>query len=99
MNIICLLRVIPVRLSFSRYIVKPVIASALMGICAYGVYRLCMPLGSKLSLIVSIMSGAIIYLLSVFALKVPDEGLLMSVPGLSKLVPILKKLKLITEEK
>ncbi len=99
LNIICLLRVIPVRLSFSRYIVKPVIASALMGIAAYGVYELCMPLGSKLSLIVSIVSGAVIYLLAVFALKVPDEGLLVSVPGLSRLVPILKKLKLITEEK
>ncbi len=99
LNLICLWRVIRIKFPFVQYVVKPVISACLMAVGAYFVYDFAGVVGGKIALIVSIAAGAGIYVLSLIVLRVLTESLLASIPGMAKLVPIFKRLKLLKEEK
>ena len=100
LNMISLVKVIPIKITLSRYIIKPLIAVALMAAGTVAAYDIFLPAGSKLALILSIGVAVVIYVPAVFVLRIPDEELILSIPGISKLSPVLRKLKLIrTEEK
>lgn len=95
LNMICLVRIIRIRFSVAKYIVKPLIAVILMAFCAYEVYELMLPLGSKLALVGAICLGAAVYVAAIVLMRTLDEGLLLSIPGMSALAPVLKKLRLL----
>ena len=98
LNMITLTRVIKLEFSFVQNILKPVISASLMGVCAYFVFDFASPMGSKIALIVAIGCAAVVYGVTLLIMKGITEELLLSVPGLSRLAPILKKLRLIKSE-
>ena len=98
LNMITIVRVIKLDFPFVQNILKPVVSAGLMGVCSYFVFDFASPLGSKIALIVSIASAVVVYGVSLLIMKGITEELLLSVPGLSRFAPILKKLRLIKAE-
>ena len=99
LNFICLVRVINIKFSFVQYIVKPLVAVALMGFGTLFAYNSMVGiLGAKLSLIAAIGVAVVIYLAALLVMRTLDARLICAVPGLSKFAPILIKLKLIKAE-
>lgn len=77
--------------------IVPLISGALMGIAAFGSYKLAYMLlhRNSISAIVSIVIAVIVYVLALFVLKSFNESEILAMPMGSKLVVILKKLHLI----
>jgi len=98
LNMSALLRIIKIRFSIIKYIVKPLIAVVLMAFSAVKAFELMLGLGSKIALIISIGAAAVVYVMALLAMRTLDEGLISSIPGMSRLVPMLKKLRLIKTE-
>ncbi len=99
LNMVSLVKVIKIRFSFMQYIVKPIVSVVLMGTGALVVYNgLFEILGMKISLVAAIGSAVVIYLAALLVMRTLDARLISSIPGLSKLAPVLIKLKLIKSE-
>lgn len=82
-------------LSFSKFIIKPVIATAIMGICSYFIYsNLLGIIGGKLATIIAIGIAVIIYALAIIALKVFSKEEVTMIPQGDKIVKILEKFKI-----
>ena len=82
-------------LSFSKFIVKPLLASGMMSICAYGVYLLLGGINAgKMATIIAIIVAIIVYVLSVFVLKILDKEEIKMIPYGYKLNKILEKIGL-----
>ncbi len=78
-----------------RYIVKPLLAGIIMGVSVYFINMgLSMIMSATISTLVSILSGAIIYVAMIFILKILTKDEILMVPFGSKL---LSKLKLNNE--
>ena len=78
-----------------RYIVKPLLAGIIMGVSVYFINMgLNMIMSATISTLVSILSGAIIYVAMIFILKILTKDEILMVPFGSKL---LSKLKLNNE--
>ena len=86
---------IKLNLSFSKIFVKPVIATAIMGICSYFIYSILTGIiAQKLATIIAIVIAVIIYVLAVVALKIFTEEEILQIPGGNKIYKILKKAKI-----
>ncbi len=82
-------------LSFSKFIVKPLLASGMMAICSYGVYLLLGGINAgKMATIIAIIVAVIVYVLSVFVLKILDKEEIKMIPYGYKLNKILEKISL-----
>ena len=82
-------------LSFSKFIVKPLLASGMMAICSYGVYLLLGGINAgKMATIIAIIVAVIVYVLSVFVLKILDKEEIKMIPYGYKLNKILEKIGL-----
>ncbi len=82
-------------LSFSKFIVKPLLASGMMAICSYGVYLLLEGINAgKMATIIAIIVAVIVYVLSVFVLKILDKEEIKMIPYGYKLNKILEKIGL-----
>lgn len=87
-------KTIKLNLTFSKFVIKPVIATAIMGICSYFVYlTLSGIIAQKLATIVSILFAVIIYALAIIALKVFNKKEILMMPTGDKIYKILEKLK------
>ena len=88
-------RTIKLDLTFSKFVIKPAISVAIMGICSYFTYiTLCRIIASKWAIIISIIIAVIIYTLAIIALKVfSKEELKMMLAG-NKVCKVLEKLKI-----
>lgn len=88
-------KTIKLNLTFSKFVVKPVIATAIMGICSYFIYlTLSGIIAQKLATIVSIIFAVIIYALAIVALKVFKKEEIEMMPYGNKICRILEKLKI-----
>lgn len=88
-------KTIKLDLTFSKFVVKPIIAVGIMGICSYFSYlTLSGIIATKLATIISIIIAVIIYGLAIIALKVFSKEELEMMPGGSKICKVLEKLKL-----
>ena len=86
---------IKLNLSFSKIFVKPVIATAIMGVCSYFIYSILTGIiVQKLATIISIVIAVIIYVLAVVALKIFTKDEILEIPGGEKIYKILKKAKI-----
>ena len=76
-------RNIKLNLTFSKFIIKPVIATTIMGICSYFMYSSLLGIISgNLATIIAIISAVIKYAISVIVVKVyRNEQLEMIRPG------------------
>lgn len=84
------------KLNKSKYVVKPIICAAVMGVFAYFAHsNLMMLLGSNfLALTISICLAAIVYIVLILKLKVLSDDDIIQLPLGVKLLGFLKKLKL-----
>ena len=94
---IVLKKYIKIDLTFMKFVIKPVIASAIMGICSYTIYLLLMNnsifYGNKAT-IISMLLAVIIYVLAVITLKIYNEEDIIMLPKGDKILKILKKFKI-----
>ena len=86
---------IKLNLTFSQFVIKPVIAVAIMGICSYFIYTtLSGIIIQNLATIIAIISAVIIYGISIIALKIFSKEELLMLPYGNKFCKILEKLKI-----
>lgn len=87
-------RTIKLDLTLSKFVIKPVIAVAIMGICSYFSYLLLSGIiAKKMATIISIIIAVIIYALALIALKVFSKEEIEMMPAGKKICKVLEKLK------
>lgn len=85
-------------LTFSKFIVKPILATIAMGICSYGVYLLLIGINvGKLATIIAILVAIIIYALAVISLKIFTKEEIFMIPYGQKIYKILEKIGIYKE--
>ena len=93
--IISLTKNIKLNLGFNKFVVKPIFATIIMGICSYFTYlNIYGIIGMKLATIVSILVAAIIYVISVMVLKIFTKEEILMLPTGNKVYKLLEKLKI-----
>ena len=82
-------------LPFKKFVIKPIIATAIMGICSYTLFLILtgINLGNKAT-ILSILFAVIIYIFSVIALKIYSKEDIYMLPRGEKIYTFLEKLKI-----
>ncbi|MCI8273319.1 MAG: polysaccharide biosynthesis protein [Clostridia bacterium] len=82
-------------LPFRKFILKPALATGIMGVCSYTVYLILdgMKIGSSAT-IISILFAIVIYLLAVVALKIYNKDDIYMLPKGEKIYKLLKKSKI-----
>ncbi|MCI8759708.1 MAG: hypothetical protein HFJ34_01045 [Clostridia bacterium] len=88
-------RTIKLDLTFSKFVIKPVIAVTIMGICSYFSYlMLSRIIAQKLATIIAIVIAIVIYALAIVALKVFSKEEIQMMPAGKKLCKVLERLKI-----
>lgn len=86
---------IKLNLTFSKFVIKPIIATAIMGICSYFTYlALRGIIIERLATIIAIVVAVIIYVLAVLVLKIFTKEEFKMMPAGGKIVKILEKIKI-----
>lgn len=86
---------IKLNLTFSKFVVKPVVATVIMGICSYFTYlALKGIIVERLATIIAIMVAVVIYSLAIVALKVFTKDEFKMMPAGDKIVKFLEKIKI-----
>ncbi|MDY3920003.1 MAG: polysaccharide biosynthesis protein [Candidatus Limivivens sp.] len=100
--IICLLnamairRCIPYRQELKRTFLIPLAASGIMGVAAYGVYRLfALFAGNAISCLLGILAGVFVYAVLLVKFRGMTESEILSLPKGTMLVNILKKCRIL----
>lgn len=83
----------PVKVGFTKYILKPVVSAVLMGISAWGSYKLMMMLTNIniISIFVAIMIAVLVYFALVITLRVLDDEEIKMLPMGEKLLGLKKR--------
>ena len=82
-------------LTFSKFILKPCIATFIMGICSYALFIILNGIMvEKLATILAILFAIAIYAVAVMVLKIFTKEEIFMIPGGVKIYAILKKLKI-----
>ena len=90
---IVLTRTVKLNLKFSKIVIKPIIACAMMAIVSYGLYSVLNGIiAQKWATIVALGVAVIVYLLSVIILKIYNEEDIVMLPGGAKIYSILVKI-------
>lgn len=90
-----LIKNIKLNLTVSKFVIKPILATGIMGICSYFVYsNLLGIINSKLATIVAIAIAVVVYLLAVIALKIFNKEEILKMPKGDKIYRVLEKLKI-----
>lgn len=93
--IIALIKNIKLDLTFSKFVIKPIVATFIMVVCSYYIYiSLSGIIVEKLATIIAILVAIIIYILAVLVLKVFSEKEILTLPMGNKIYKILKKIKI-----
>lgn len=86
---------IKLNLTFSKFVIKPILATIIMGICSYFIYLILSGIiAQKLATILAILFAVIIYILAVVALKIFSKEEILIMPYGEKIYNILEKLKI-----
>lgn len=94
-SIMALRRTIKIKLSMKKFVIKPILATIIMGICSYFIYSLLLGIiAEKLATIIAILSAIIIYVLAVVSLRVFSKQEIKMLPSGNKICMILEKLKI-----
>lgn len=82
-------------LTFSKFVLKPILATTIMGICSYFIYsNLLGIISAKLATIVAIVFAVVVYGLAIIALKVFKKEEILMMPAGNKICKLLEKLKI-----
>lgn len=94
-SIVCLKKAFKLKLPTNKFVIKPILATVIMGICSYFVYFVLSGIiAEKLATILAIGFAVIIYGLAVVALKVFTKEEIKMMPAGDKICNILTKLKI-----
>ncbi len=86
-------RTVKLKLSFSKMVVKPLIASAMMAIVSYGAYMLLNGIiAPKMATIIALIVAVIVYLLSIIVLRIFNEEDILMLPYGQKIYGVLVKI-------
>ena len=86
------------KLEFKKNIIKPITAGIIMGVLVFFTNKgLTNVLGNSISTIISILVGALIYIISILKLNVLSKEEIMMIPFGTKVYKILLKMKLCKE--
>ena len=90
-----LMKHIKLNLTFSKFVIKPILATTIMGICSYFIYStLSGIIVERLATIIAIVVAVIIYVLAVIILKIFTKEELKMMPLGNKITTFLEKLKI-----
>lgn len=94
-SIVVLMKNIKLNLTFSKFILKPLLATGIMGICSYFAYSwLAGILSASLATIIAIIIAVIVYIAAVVVLKIFSKDELFMIPYGTKICKVLEKLKI-----
>ena len=94
-SIMALKRTIKIKLGVRKFVIKPILATVIMGICSYFIYSILLGIiAEKLATIIAILSATIIYALAVVVLRVFSKQEIKMLPAGNKICMILEKLKI-----
>lgn len=86
---------IKLNLNFSKFVLKPIIATFIMAVCSYYIYTLLSGIIiERLATIVAIIVAVIIYALAIMVLKVFSKEEILVLPMGNKIYKILEKIKI-----
>lgn len=93
-------RVLKLNLKPKKFIIKPLIATGIMSVCSFTLYKLLAGVifPEKIATMISLIFAVILYIVSVIALKIFTKKELAMIPYGSKLCKILEKLGIYKEE-
>lgn len=93
-NFLFIRRYTRVRLSYTSTLVKPFIASAIMGMSALGFYNFLLPYtGNTVSVLAAIAAAAAIYFFLIIFFGILSEDELELLPGKRLLLPLVRKIQ------
>lgn len=82
-----------------RMVIAPIFASIFMGVCTYFINQgLNTMIGQNMSTIISIILGAVIYIITIFVLKILKKEDIMMIPFGTKIYAVLVKLRLASND-
>lgn len=88
-----------IQFKFSKYIVKPIISTAIMSVCSYAIYIVLLKIVSlKIAAIIAIGSAVAIYALAIISLKVFTKEEILMIPYGQKIYKTLVRLRIYKEE-
>ena len=94
-SIIALRKYLKINLSFSKFVLKPIFATLIMGICSYFIYlNILGIIGAKMATIIAIAIAVVLYVLAIVVLKVFTKEEIIMMPQGTKIIKILEKLKI-----
>lgn len=94
-SIIVLRKTIKLNLTFSKFVIKPLIATFIMGICSYFIYSILVGIiAGSLATIIAIITAVIVYIISVIVLKIFTKEEIFMIPFGTKIYKILEKSKI-----
>ena len=89
-SIIALKRTIKIKLGVRRFLVKPILATIIMGVCSYFIYSSILGIiAEKLATIIAIVSAVVIYALAEVVLRVFTKQEIKMLPAGNKICMIL----------
>ena len=97
LNIICIIKMLKVKLSFLYMVVKPILASIIMGagaLLAYNVIGKILP-GSRITTIFAIGFGGIVYVFALILVRCLKKEDILNLPKGRQLASVMEKYKLI----
>ena len=99
LSFIVLRKTIKLELNFSKFILKPIIATTAMCVCSYFLYTLILViLPAKIATIFGLIIAVIIYVIMVILLKIFTKEEMLMIPYGGKFVKILEKLGVYKKE-
>ena len=88
-------KTVKLKLTFKKFVIKPAIATTIMGICSYFIYStLSSIIIERLATIIAIVFAIIIYIMAVLKLRIFTKKEFEMMPAGEKIVKILEKLKI-----
>ena len=89
------MRTFKLKLNFNKFVIKPIIATVIMGVCSYFIYnQITGIISNNLATIIAIFAAVVIYTLAVLALKIFSREEIEMMPGGNKIGIVLEKLKI-----
>ena len=94
-SITVLKRTIKINLGMKRFVIKPILATFMMGICSYFVYSVLLGIiNKKFAIIIALLFAVFIYVAAVVVLKIFKKEEIQMLPAGNKICAILEKLKI-----
>lgn len=100
LSYIVLAKTVKLDLKFTKCVIKPLIATMIMGICSYYIYLLIQGIiSARIATIIAIIVAIIVYALSLLALKILDKEEMNMIPYGNKIVKFLETVGIYGEGK